>query len=80
MGIYEFDQELHDRVLLEDGEAIGIKKGIEIGKNQGIEIGMEIGIRIYKNIMEGNTDTKRLAEAIGCSMEEVEKIRKQFEI
>lgn len=46
MGIYEFDQELHDRVLLEDGEAIGIKKGIEIGKSQGIEIGKNQGIEI----------------------------------
>ena len=27
MGIYEFDQELHDQVLLEDGEAIGLEKG-----------------------------------------------------
>ena len=33
MGIYEFDQELYDRVLLEDGEAIGMKKGIEIGRD-----------------------------------------------
>lgn len=68
MGIYEFDQELHDRVLLEDGEAIGIKKGIEMG------------IHIYKEILEGNTDTKRIAEAIGCSMEEVERARKQCNI
>ena len=27
MGIYEFDQELHDQVLREDGEAIGMEKG-----------------------------------------------------
>lgn len=27
MGIYEFDQEIYDQVLREDGEAIGIKKG-----------------------------------------------------
>lgn len=76
MGIYEFDQELHDRVLLEDGEAIGIKKGIEIGKNQGIEI----GIYIYKEIKEGNTDSKRIAMAAGCSIEDVEMVRKQFRI
>lgn len=27
MGIYEFDQEVYDQVLREDGEAIGIRKG-----------------------------------------------------
>lgn len=27
MGIFEFDQELHDKALLEDGEAIGLEKG-----------------------------------------------------
>lgn len=27
MGIYEFDQEVYDQVLREDGEAIGMKKG-----------------------------------------------------
>lgn len=79
MGIYEFDQEVHDRVLREDAEAIGIEKGIEkgieIGKSQGI-----MGIRICKEIMEGKTDNKMIAESIGCTIEEVEKIRKQFEI
>lgn len=29
MGIYEFDQELHDKVLLEDGETIGTLKAIK---------------------------------------------------
>lgn len=75
MGIYEFDQEVHDRVLREDAEAIGIEKGIEIGKSLGL-----IGIRICKEIMEGKTDNKIIAESIGCTLEEVEKIRKQFEI
>ena len=27
MGVYEYDQELHDQVLLKDGKAIGMKKG-----------------------------------------------------
>lgn len=27
MSIWEFDQELHDKTLLEDGEAIGLEKG-----------------------------------------------------
>lgn len=76
MGIYEFDQEVHDQVLREDGEAIGLKKGIEIGKSQGIEI----GIRVYKEILEGKTDNEMIAKFIGCTVEEVEMVRKQFGI
>lgn len=41
MGIYEFDQELHDKILLEDGKAIGIEKGIEIGILKSIKSLME---------------------------------------
>lgn len=72
MGIYEFDQELHDKVLLEDGEAIGIEKGKSIG--------IEIGSRVYKKILTGETDNHVLAESCGCSLEEVKLIRKQFGI
>ncbi len=57
MSIYEFNQEVYDEVLREDGEAIGLEKGIEIGRSQGIEIGksqgMEIGRReAIKNLMD----------------------------
>lgn len=71
MGIYEFDQEVYDQVLREDGETIGFEKGIVLGKT---------GIQIYKEISAGKTDNKTIAESIGSTPEEVEKIRKQFEI
>lgn len=32
MSVYEFNQEVYDQTLREDGEAIGMEKGIEIGK------------------------------------------------
>lgn len=72
MGIYEFNQELYDQVLREDGEAIGMEKGI----NHGIEI----GLRIYKEIAAGKTDSGMIAESVGCSTEEVEKVKKQFNL
>lgn len=40
----------------------------------------KMGIRICKEIMEGKTDNKIIAESIGCTLDEIEKIRKQFEI
>ena len=84
MGIYEFNQEVYDQVLREDGEAIGIEIGKKIGREQGVEIGrgqgMEIGIRIYQEILTGKTDNRLIAETSGCTIEEVEKVRKLLNI
>lgn len=68
LGTFEFDQELHDKTLFEDG--------VITGKEQGIELGG----RIYKKIQSGETDNKAIAESIGCTLKEVEMVRKQFEI
>lgn len=67
MGIYEFDQEFHDRVLREDGEAIGMEKG------------MAIGVCIYQKIQAGEADDRTIAEACGCRGEDVEAVRRQLE-
>ena len=72
MGIFEFDQELHDRVLREDGEAIGIEKGIEKG--------IEWASLVFHKVQDGETDNTIIAKSIGCAPGEVEKIRKQFRI
>lgn len=84
MSIWEFDQELHDQAMREDGEVIGVEKGIEIGKTQGIEIGkmhgIEIGSHIFHQITAGNTNNESLAAACGCTLEEVEIVRRQFGI
>lgn len=37
MSIWEFDQELHDKTILKDGEAIGLEKGIEKGTLKAIK-------------------------------------------
>lgn len=68
MGIFEFDQELHDKTLYEDGVAAGIEQGIELGS------------RIFKAIQSGVTDNNVIAETCECTIEEVERIRKQFGI
>lgn len=36
------------------------------------------GIRIYRELQNGRTDNMKIAEACGCTIEEVEKIRKQL--
>lgn len=80
MGIYEFDQELYDQVLLENGEEIGMEKGIKIGIERGIEKGIKQASLVCKKVQTGETDNKIIAESVGCTPEEVELIRKQFGI
>lgn len=84
MGILEFDQELYEQTIREDSEAIGLEIGLEKGEAIGFEkgeaIGLGKGIRICQQIHAGNTDSATIARACGCTMEEVENIRKQFEI
>lgn len=74
MEIWGFDQELHDQAMMEDGEIIGMEKGIEIGKGQGIKM----GIRIFQEILAGNTDNSVIAQASGYTVEEVAKVRLQL--
>lgn len=68
--VLEFEEELRDHALREEGEAIGFEKGKAIG--------LEQGIRICQQIQAGNTDNEAIAEESGCAIAEVENIRKQF--
>lgn len=70
MDIFEFNQELHDEAMREDGEVIGFEKGKAIG--------LEQGVRIFQQIQAGNTDNDSIAKESGCTVAEVENIRKQF--
>ena len=72
MGVYEFDQEVYDQTLREDGEAIGMEKGIKQGIKQAS--------LVCKKVKAGETDNKVIAKSVGCTPEEVEMIRKQFGI
>ena len=73
MSIFEFDQELHDKTLYEDGVTVGIEQG----KEQGIELGS----RIFKAIqLSRETDNNVIAETCECTVEDVELVRKRFDI
>ena len=47
---------------------------------EGIEQGIELGSRIFKAIQSEVTDNNVIAETCECTIEEVERIRKQFGI
>ena len=71
---YEFDQEVYDRVLREDGFELGRVDGLKDGEATGLAKGS----RIYRQIQAGNADSKSIAKACGYSTEEVERIRVMF--
>lgn len=50
MGIWEFDQELYEKALREDGRADGWEKGREEGIEQGIEQGIKGTVAILKEL------------------------------
>ena len=43
MSIYEYDEELHERTLMEIGREEGMEEGISIGREEGMETGISIG-------------------------------------
>ncbi len=63
MGIFEFDQELHDTILKEDAWKDGLEEGIGLST------------RIIREIQSGNMDDDAIALIQGCSAETVKIIR-----
>lgn len=43
MSIYEYDEELHFRTLIEEGRELGREEGREMGREEGLEKGREEG-------------------------------------
>ncbi|MCI8736440.1 MAG: hypothetical protein HFI11_05575 [Lachnospiraceae bacterium] len=68
MGIYEFDQELYDQVLFENGKVIGREEGVKQA------------FLVFQKVQDGETDSKIIAESLGCTLKEVEMVREQFGI
>ena len=76
MGVYEFDQELYDQVLFENGEAAGMEKGKVIGREEGVKQ----AFLVFQKVQGGETDSKIIAESLGCTLKEVEIVREDFGI
>ena len=51
MTIYEFDEKLHEKSLIEEGKELGIQEGKELGIQEGKELGIEEGKEL--GIQEG---------------------------
>ncbi len=70
--------------VLDRIEARGEKRGITIGEKRGIIIGEDKGVamsaQVFKAVQSGQRDNQIIAEQCGCTIEQVVKIRKEFEI
>jgi len=56
MSIFEYDEQLHERTLLEEGIEIGEQRGMEMGERRGIEIGARKAIMILRSL--GHDDSE----------------------
>lgn len=53
---------------------------LERGKELGKELGMELSAGVYKQIMSGEKNNEVIAQNCGCTLQEVEEIRRAFAI
>lgn len=60
----------------ERGITIGEKRGEKRGENRGVILSAQV----YKAVQSGQQDNKVIAAECGCTLGQVEKIRKEFEI
>lgn len=58
MSIFEYNEELHHKNLLEEGREEGWKKGLEEGLEKGMEEGLEKGLEegLEKGLKEGRRE------------------------
>ena len=62
------------------GITIGEKRGITIGEKRGENRGVILSAQVYKAVQSGQQDNKVIAAKCGCTLGQVEKIRKEFGI
>lgn len=68
------------RELWNDGWNDGLNAGISQGIEQGISQGIDLSAAIFRAIRSGNSDNRSISELCSCTVEEVETIRKAFDI
>ena len=76
MSIYEYDEKLHERTMMDIGREEGLEQGREEGLKQGIEQGREEGNIIGKIVAYYDCGKSReeIAELVGVSAEYVDAV------
>ena len=77
MCLYEFDVELHERVLREEereeGRLEGIREGRLAGQQEGMKNGKKFAKQVFKAFMSGKTP-ETIAEELNVPLEEVKNL------
>ena len=77
MCLYEFDVELHERVLREEereeGRLEGIREGRLAGQQEGMQNGKKFAKQVFKAFMSGKTP-EDIAKEMDIPLEEVEDL------
>ena len=77
MCLYEFDVELHERVLREEereeGRLEGIREGRLAGQQEGMQNGKKFAKQVFKAFMSGKTP-ETIAEELNVPVEEVKNL------
>ena len=77
MCLYEFDVELHERVLREEereeGRLEGIREGHLAGQQEGMQNGKKFAKQVFKAFMSGKTP-ETIAEELNVPLEEVKNL------
>ena len=77
MCLYEFDVELHERVLREEereeGRLEGIREGRLAGQQEGMQNGKKFAKQVFKAFLSGKTP-ETIAEELNVPLEEVKNL------
>ena len=73
MCLYEFDVELHERVLREEEREEGRREGRLAGQREGMQNGKKFAKQVFKAFMSGKTP-ETIAEELNVPLEEVKNL------
>ena len=73
MCLYEFDVELHERVLREEEREEGRREGRLAGQREGMQNGKKFAKQVFKAFMSGKTP-ETIAEELNVPVEEVKNL------
>lgn len=80
VSIFEFDQELHDKTLYEDGVAAGIEEGREEGREEGVKLGDRWRmVTLVCKKMKKNKELEEIAEDLEEEVEALQPIYRAAE-
>ena len=82
MTIYEFDEKLHEKTLIEEGKELGIQEGKELGIQEGLLSGKKAGESLVSALINALINAGRNDEIAKAASNPSyrEKLYKEFNL